>query len=104
MSGIGLEKSPAFVKGERAIRGTDRGPEERVVPSVIQPHPSLAPSLSLWSPSTDISDSKPTQTFELSCLNKPAFATGHNALADLNCRLLLSVKNNGWHIVVLAML
>lgn len=51
ISGTGLEESTVFVKGDLAIRGMDRG---KCCSNVIQPHPSLALSLLLWLPSTDI--------------------------------------------------
>lgn len=42
MSGIGFNKTPSVVlKREREIRQMERGLEERGVPRVIQPHPSL---------------------------------------------------------------
>lgn len=103
MSGIGLEKCPVF-----HLRRTGDKADRQRNELFIQPHPSLALSLSLWLPSTDIplSDLKPTQTFGTVLSDKASLryrtqACRRYVRTDLNCRLLPSVKNNGWHIVLL---
>lgn len=96
--GVGLEKSPGFVQREGGGRTEDQRKR------VIQVSSSLI--LLLLShflcgrlPPTSLSLTRsPHRHLELSCLNKPAFATGHKTSrqclrTDLNCRLLPSVKN-----------